>query len=205
MVQFSGYDANEASKAVLKLRGGLANNNREATHLVMPTLMRTPKLLCCLPTIKFILSPQWLNDSLDHGEFLDEQKYLLKDTDLERRLNFEMVKILSLPQRDQLFKNKTFYVTPSVVPARKVLREIIETSGGKVVPQLRNTKAIVEMNLKEENSFLVVSCSADFHLLSDVIKHNIGKLSLHLLLLNIFKFHFCFVLFCFYQESSAVN
>ena len=207
MVRFSGFESSEASKAVLKLRGGIANNNREATHLVMPTLMRTPKLLCCLPSVKFILSPQWLTDSLEHGEFLDEQPYVLKDTDLERKMNFNMVKLLELPQRDQLFKTKTFYVTPSVVPCRSVLRDVIENSGGKVVSQLKNTKTILELNQKEENSFIIISCTVDFHLLSDVIKHKIGKpfSIVSIPLKHAFIFFFFFFQLLLFQVCTAVN
>ena len=108
MVRFSGFDSTEASKSVLKLGGGLASTNRETTHLVMPTLMRTPKLLCCLPFVKFIVSPLWIQESLQQGQFVGEQPYVLKDSELERKMNIDVSKLLSTPMRDQLFRGKIF-------------------------------------------------------------------------------------------------
>lgn len=175
MVRFSGFDSSDASKAVLKLGGGLANNNREATHLVMPTLMRTPKLLCCLPFVKFIVSPAWIQESMQQGQFVNEQPYLLKDSELERKMNLDFSKLLATPFRDQLFKGKTFYITPSVVPSRSLLRDIIECSGGKVAAQPKSMKAVSEMTQKDQNAYVVISCSTDFHLLTDVMKNKIGN------------------------------
>lgn len=175
IIRFSGFDSSELSKAALKLGAGVAHNNREATHLVMPTFMRTPKLLCCLPTVKFILSPRWIQESAQQGKLLDEQPYLLKDTELERKMDIDLPKLLSLPQRDQLFKGKMFYITPSVVPSRSVLRDVIENSGGKVVAQPKSMKVISELMNKDENSYIVISCTTDFHLLNDVMKSKIGR------------------------------
>ncbi|XP_057378838.1 PAX-interacting protein 1-like isoform X2 [Daphnia carinata] len=187
VIRFSGFDSSEVSKAALKLGAGVAHNNREATHLVMPTFMRTPKLLCCLPTVKFILSPRWIHESAQQGKLLDEQPYLLKDTDLERKMDIDLLKLLSLPQRDQLFKGKIFYITPSVVPSRSVLRDIIENSGGQVVAQPKSMKMISELMNKDENSYIVISCATDFHLLNDVMKSKIGIYSSEFVLSAVLK------------------
>nr|SVE73424.1 EOG090X027U [Daphnia atkinsoni] len=187
VIRFSGFDSSEVSKAALKLGAGVAHNNRDATHLVMPTFMRTPKLLCCLPTVKFILSPRWIQESVQQGKLLDEQPYLLKETELERKMEIDLLKLLSLPQRDQLLKGKTFYITPSVVPSRSVLRDIVESSGGKVVAQPKSMKAISELTHKDENSYIVISCATDFHLLNDVMKSKIGIYSSEFILSAILK------------------
>lgn len=187
IIRFSGFDSSELSKAALKLGAGVAHNNREATHLVMPTFMRTPKLLCCLPTVKFILSPRWIQESAQQGKLLDEQPYLLKDTELERKMDIDLPKLLSLPQRDQLFKGKMFYITPSVVPSRSVLRDVIENSGGKVVAQPKSMKVISELMNKDENSYIVISCTTDFHLLNDVMKSKIGIYSSEFILSAVLK------------------
>jgi PAX-interacting protein 1 len=175
IIRFSGFDSAEVSKAALKLGAGVAHNNREATHLVMPTFMRTPKLLCCIPTVKFILSPRWIHESIQQGKLLEEQPYLLKETELERKMDIDLLKILSSPQRDQLFKGKMFYITPSVVPSRTVLREIVECSGGKVVAQPKSMRAISELTQKDENGYIIVSCTTDLHLLTEVMKSKVGK------------------------------
>ena len=44
------------------------------------------------------------------------------------------------------FQGKTFYLTPSVVPGRTWLKEIIECAGGTVDNKLRSVKDVKEKN-----------------------------------------------------------
>ena len=185
MILFSGFDASEASKSILRLGACLATSNKEVTHLVMPTLLRTPKLMCCLPTVKFVLDQRWIQESIEHGKLLDEYSYLIRESELEKKLDFNLQNLLSLPDRDQLFRGKMFYITPGVVPSRSVLRAIIESSGGKVTPQQKSIKAIQELIHNDENGYAVISCSSDLYLLDDTIKSRVGKLMINLYLLII--------------------
>lgn len=57
---------------VKQLGGELAKSARDATHLVMSKACRTFKLLCCLSTCKYIVTVNWLKDSLSHNTFLGE-------------------------------------------------------------------------------------------------------------------------------------
>lgn len=175
MVRFSGFDAAEASKAIVKLGAGLACTNREATHLVMPSLLRTSKLLCCLPNVKYILSARWVQESIAQGKLLEEEPFVFKETDLEKKMNVNLLKILALSNRNQLFKGRTFYITPSVVPGRAILKEMIENSGGRVDTQPKSIKAVSELVQKDESAYQIIACAADSHLVSDAIKHKIGK------------------------------
>ena len=175
MIRFSGWDATEVSKCVPKLGGCLATSNKEVTHLVMPTLMRTPKLMCCLPTVKYVLSQRWIQESIEHGKLLDEHSYAIKETELEKKMDFNLQHLLSLPGRHLLFKGRIFYITPSVVPSRSVLREIIESSGGTVTAQQKSTKAVLEILHNDENGYAVISCPSDLYLLDDAIKSRVGK------------------------------
>lgn len=175
MVRFSGFDAGEASKAIVKLGAGLASTNREATHLVMPSLLRTTKLFCCLPNVKYVLSARWVQDSVQQSKLLEEEPYLFRDTELEKKMNVDLQRILATPNRSQLFKGKTFYITPSVVPSRGIVREMIENSGGKVDAQPRSMKAVAELVQKDEGAYQIIGCAADSHLLADAVKHKIGN------------------------------
>ena len=76
MIRFSAMDAGHLAKTVLRLGGCLATNNKEATHLVMPHLSRTPKMLCCIPTVQFVLNLQWIKDSIDAGKLLGKTVFI---------------------------------------------------------------------------------------------------------------------------------
>nr|CAG4640677.1 EOG090X027U [Eulimnadia texana] len=177
VVRFSGFDefeVAELSRAVSRFGVCVTANNREASHLVMAKLQRTPKLLSCVPFVKFIVSRKWISDSVQQGKLLGESDYILEDSDFEKKFNFSLKKVLEIPNRNHLFMGKTFYVTPSVVPCRSVLTEIIEASGGKVCAQRKSVKWITQANQQEENSYLVVSCETDYHLVSDLFQAKIN-------------------------------
>jgi PAX-interacting protein 1 len=44
--------------------GKLANGPEDCTHLVMEKIVRTAKFLACLNTCKYIISPNWIKDSV---------------------------------------------------------------------------------------------------------------------------------------------
>jgi hypothetical protein len=65
----------------------------------------------------------------------DPTKYQLKDSAAEKKYSFSLQKSLlhsKSNHENTVFKNVTFYMTPSVVPPVVELTEIIEAGGGKV-------------------------------------------------------------------------
>jgi len=55
---------------VLQLGGTIAKTYKEATHLVMKESVRTTKFLCCVSTVKHIVTADWLKDSSTQHMFL---------------------------------------------------------------------------------------------------------------------------------------
>lgn len=55
---------------VLQLGGTIAKNYADATHLVMKESARTTKFLCCVSTVKHIVTADWLKDSSTQHMFL---------------------------------------------------------------------------------------------------------------------------------------
>lgn len=58
---------------VLQLGGTIAKNYLDATHLVMNEPLRTIKFLCCLSTVKHIVTTEWLKESSSQLMFLGIQ------------------------------------------------------------------------------------------------------------------------------------
>lgn len=55
---------------VLQLGGTIAKHYSDATHLVMKEPNRTTKFLCCVSTVKYIVTADWLKDSCTQHMFL---------------------------------------------------------------------------------------------------------------------------------------
>lgn len=144
----------------------------EATHLVMSKLMRTCKLLQCLCTVNHLLSSRWLTESATAGELLPEDKFLLRDDQFEETFKCEPQQVVKVAatDRSKLFEGRTFYMTPSVRPSVKDLTKIINLSGGKVEKGRRSLLKIHEAHTQQPNSYIVLSCPSDLHLLSDIMR-----------------------------------
>lgn len=110
-----------------------------------------------------------------YKKFSDEQRYLISEVDVEKKVSCNVTKVLSSPDRKKLFKDKYFFITPSVVPGASAIREMIECAGGVVEKKRRPLKVIQEM---EPYTYIVISCINDFHLVADLIKNEMSKLIL---------------------------
>lgn len=150
--------------------GVVVSEPSEATHLVMTKLERTSKLLQGLCTVNYLLSSDWLVDSVAAGELLSEEKYPVQDAEFDSTFKCDLQQVVKMTSRGKLFEGRTFHITPSVKPSVKVLTKIIELSGGKVEKARRSLIKIHEANAQSANSYLILSCPGDLHLLSDVLR-----------------------------------
>jgi len=143
----------------------------EVTHLIMPCMERTNNFLMALPTVKFVLDPAWIRDSKSAGRWLPEQDFLLKDKKFEEKFEFNLAKLLNNPERNKIFTGKIFYITPSVAPSMKVITSIINTAGGRVENHRRKSpKQIKELNKGGSINYIIITCSEDMHLVTDVLR-----------------------------------
>ncbi|KAJ9576194.1 hypothetical protein L9F63_006927 [Diploptera punctata] len=179
-------EKSELARKVKQLGGVVVESCKEATHLVMSEPVRTVKLLCCLSTCKYIVSEAWIRESHVHNKFLDEKPYILSDTDFEKEFECSIVQALEKNNRNELFKDKIFYLTPGVVPRPAVLTEIVECAGGKVDKYRRSVKVIQDMN-KNGFNYIIVTVSQDLHLLKDLIRNGIGLFNAEFIMKSVMK------------------
>lgn len=103
---------------------------------------------------------------------LGEAIYTVEEVSVDQKVICKVHKILSNPNRHELFKGKTFYVTPGVTrPSAFVIRQVIESAGGTVEKQRRSLRSIQEF---EPNTYIVVASNNDLHLVADLIRVSYG-------------------------------
>lgn len=132
----------------------------------MGRLVRTPKFITALITVKYILSIGWLTESQKIGKFAEESKFPLCDESFNEMFKCDIPKVLSIPrmERAKLFDGITFYMTPGVQPSRSVLTEMIEMCGGKVDKNRKSYISIQEIHKEKPYSYLVLTAMNDLHL-----------------------------------------
>ncbi|KIK67247.1 hypothetical protein GYMLUDRAFT_37329 [Collybiopsis luxurians FD-317 M1] len=126
----------ETKKALEKLGVKLVTKPSECTHLIAPKILRTEKFLCALAVSPWILTEQWLYDSIKTNALLAEEPYLLQD---KGKWNIDLKKTLESVKKAKhpLFANRIFYVTPGVfnnsTMTPELLGNVISAFGGKMV------------------------------------------------------------------------
>lgn len=136
----------------------------------MTRLTRTCKLLLALCVVDHVLTSKWLIDSVKSGKFLPIENYRWNDENFNQTFNCDIQKTIKSDKRKTLFDGRTFYITPSVKPNVKTLTELIKLCGGKVERKRRPSTAIVEANTQQLDSYIILTCNKDMHLLIDLTK-----------------------------------
>jgi len=179
-ILFSGLDSStckEVSAMVTSLNGIVTDTPMECSHLVMDKLVRTDKMMMCLPVVKYILSLKWISDSDLAGDWVGEDDYFLRDPEMEERFGFDLKKTLAMTNREQLFNGKVFYLTPSIQSSHPALASIITHSGGRVESRRRSLEQMKMINSGETVNYIIITSEDDLHTVADVLKAGQGVFS----------------------------
>lgn len=141
----------------------------------MPYLARTNKLLFAICRGIHILPETWLRDSQMANKFLDEINYTFDAKEFNCQYKCDFYQTLNTKNRNRLFEGRSFFVTPSVVPSKSIVIDLIQSCGG-VVERIRRTSAQIEAtNFNAPYSYLIVTHENDLHLVADLFKNKKEK------------------------------
>lgn len=198
-VLFTGFGHSMVNKLrvmVEKLGGCVIDNPRQCTHLVAKSLSRTMKFFISINVCKYIITKEWLEDSIAKEKFLDEEAYALKDVEAEKVLQCDLTFSLQRARTRPLFKGFIFYITPSVVPAPKDLQSIIESAGGSVIKRRLSAKQIASLRDDKGNpTFIVITCPNDVHLCRDLMARRLAVFNSEFVLTGVLRQEIDFELF----------
>lgn len=121
-------------------------------------------------TADHILNSKWIVDSAKSGKFLPTNEYIWNDAEFNETYHCDILKSIKSPIRKTLFAGKTFYITPSVRPNPKELEKLIKLCGGKVEAKRRSASQITQANTQNPESYIILTCTKDIHLLIDLTK-----------------------------------
>ncbi len=103
------------------------------THLASPQILRTQKFISALAHAPIILSTDFVNDCLSQNQRLDPQKYLLQDTEGEKRMGYKLSDSLARAKsnKGQLLRGYSIYCTENIQGSFETYKSIVEINGGK--------------------------------------------------------------------------
>lgn len=138
--------------------------------MVLTRLARTCNLLLGLCVVDHVVSSEWVVESAKAGQFLPTDGFEINDDSFKENYRCDIQSTIKSPHRRELFKNKVFYMTPSVRPNVRDLTKLIEICGGKVERKRRSATQIAETNAQAPESYIMLTCTKDMHLLIDLTK-----------------------------------
>ncbi|KAL1920481.1 uncharacterized protein VTP21DRAFT_858 [Calcarisporiella thermophila] len=166
-VLWTGCKPTNAQINGLKALGAkMAKVPHECTHLIAHHVARTEKFLCAMSVAHFILSDDWVKDSISHGRLVDEESYLLKDKAAERNYKFSLRASLAKARTHKLLAGLEIYMTPSAEPKPELMKSVIECAGGKLLTRLPPRRQWSPDNL------IIISCEEDRGRWRDFTGHN---------------------------------
>ncbi|XP_035993720.1 PAX-interacting protein 1 isoform X2 [Fundulus heteroclitus] len=176
-VMFTGFEpmqVQQYTKRLHALGGEVAESSQKATHLLASKVTRTVKFLTAMSVVKYIITPEWLEESWRSQKFVDEQSFTLRDAEAEVLFNFSLEESLKRAHSAPLFKGKYFYLTPGICPSLSTMKAILESAGGKLLAKQPSYRKIMEhkqnKNLPE---IILISCDNDLHLCREYFMKNI--------------------------------
>ncbi|KAI9801031.1 MAG: hypothetical protein M1825_003566 [Sarcosagium campestre] len=103
------------------------------THLAAPSIVRTQKFICTLALAPVIVSTHFVDHCLDKHELPRPERYLLKDTEAERRLGFKLKDAVRRAgtNKRHLLRGKSIYCTANVHGGFDTYKAIVAANGGQ--------------------------------------------------------------------------
>ncbi|XP_052742168.1 uncharacterized protein LOC112056307 [Bicyclus anynana] len=128
-VLFTAFPNEEVQDKLQKLGAVIVSDVMSCTVVLTLEIKRTFKLLCAVGLGKPIVGPNWVQACADTNMIVDPWLYLLQDAAAERKFRFNLQH--TLVGRREFLKGYSVSSTPSVLPAAKEMKLIVECSGGK--------------------------------------------------------------------------
>ena len=156
VILITGWAPDEATLKKFKGLGAtVADDPKDATHVVTPSFKRTAKLLAAINAgAKYIVRDEWLFDCVKAKKLLDIGKsttYTVSDIKEKEKLwDFNLKTVLMKERKCQVFSNYSFYFLPETwsnesldikrIPPQEEMNLIIRSGGGIVLDKLPSEK-----------------------------------------------------------------
>ncbi|KAI8580609.1 hypothetical protein K450DRAFT_236426 [Umbelopsis ramanniana AG] len=186
-------DITESQKKQMnKLGAHWTEDIRDCTHLIVDRVNRTQKFMCAMNMGLHIVTPDWVKDSVKSGNLQEESDYQVDDSESEAKWGFSVLDSLSLARKFTIVGNKNrqqgtllqgyeVFITKNTGPSKSVLKDIIESAGGKLLATLPPRK-LRDASSQSDTKLIVLSCEADKDKCKDFIHHGIGVYDTELIL-----------------------
>lgn len=108
---------------------------QDCTHFIVDKFNRTSRFLLAITLGRCIVHPSWLEESFENRHFLDETPFILQDKQAETIHRFSLRESLQRARLHPLLHGMAFFALPHVFPHIEMLRQLIMSAGGELLPE----------------------------------------------------------------------
>ncbi|CAJ0928870.1 unnamed protein product, partial [Mesorhabditis belari] len=188
----AGFDDDLALAMSMKIRylgGVMVVDVAKCTHFVTLNGKRTLSLLKAISVGAFVVRPEYIAASYEARCWQDSINFMMKDDESERLYGFNLKTSILKARRRKVFEKIRFFITPSVDPARLVLKRMIEVAGGEVDDEKPDVEEVMK-RVDLDEPYIVIGAEADLRLVFYLLECNIPVYSPELILQSLVRQEF---------------
>ncbi|CAK7332887.1 unnamed protein product [Dovyalis caffra] len=161
-----------------RLKVPIASSMTDATHFVTDKFVRTRNMLEAIAFGKPVVTHLWLENIGQVNYYIDEQKYIVRDSKKEKEFGFNLAVSLAHARQHPLLNGRTVLITPMTKPGKEIISSLVKAVHGQAVERVgRSTlKDVVPDDL------LILSCEEDYEVCIPFLEKGAAVYSSELLL-----------------------
>ncbi|KAL8100908.1 hypothetical protein AgCh_032964 [Apium graveolens] len=146
------------TKILARLGISVASCCSEATHFITNKFVRTRNMLEAIALGKPVVTPLWLENCAEAACLVDEEKYILRDTEKEKEIGFDLSTSLTRARHHPLLKDQRVLITQNVKPCKEMIESLVKSVNGQPVENI--LVAARDKFIRED--LLILSCEEDY-------------------------------------------
>jgi|APGre2960657444_1045066.scaffolds.fasta_scaffold00138_2 hypothetical protein len=95
-------------------------------------LKRTRNVLACLAAARPVVSVAWVDACASAGSVVEADRYLIRDSAVEKEFRFKMTESLDSARRNKLLSGQALYVLPGSLAVCDMLCEVAPLAGARI-------------------------------------------------------------------------
>ncbi|XP_050216107.1 uncharacterized protein LOC126667189 [Mercurialis annua] len=166
-------------KILDRLKVPIASSIADATHFIADEFVRTRNMLEAIASGKLVVTHLWLENVGRAKYYIDEQKYILRDSKKEKEIGFNLPVSLEHARQHPLLEGRRVLITPKIKPGKEIISGLVKSVSGQALERVGRS------SLKDDtipDDLLILSCEEDYEVCIPFLEKGAAVYSSELLL-----------------------
>ncbi|KAG5236066.1 pax transcription activation domain interacting protein [Salix suchowensis] len=162
-----------------RLKVSIASSITDATHFITDQFVRTRNMLEAIASGKPVVTHLWLENVGQANYYIDEQKYIVRDSKKEKEFGFNLAVSLAHARQHPLLHGRRVLITPKTKPGKEIISSLVKAVHGQAVERVG--RSTLQDDVVSDH-LLVLSCEEDYDVCVPFLEKGAAVYSSELLL-----------------------